>query len=163
MSELVTVTFDHPDTAGKALETLKRLQTEGALKVDDAAVMVRNAAGEASYEASRPLPGAGSGAAWGALWGTLFGAIFLMPIAGAAIGAGAGALSGKLSKSGLQEVTRQKISDELRPNTSQLFVRVSQVTDRNKVLAALEPLTGGRIIQSNLSVDDQDALQKALD
>jgi uncharacterized membrane protein len=50
----------------------------------------------------------------------------------------------------------------LRPNSSQLFVRVSQVTDRNKVLAALEPLTGGKITQSNLSVDDQDALQQAL-
>jgi uncharacterized membrane protein len=156
------VTFDNADTAGKALETLKRLQTEGALKVDDAAVVVRNAAGEVSYEPSRQLPGAAVGAAWGALWGTLFGAIFLVPIAGLAIGAGAGALSGKLSQIGLEEAARQRLNDELRPNTSQLFVRVSEVKDRNKVLAALEPLTGGKITESNLSVDDQDALQQAL-
>jgi uncharacterized membrane protein len=162
MSTLVVVAFDNPDTAGKALETLKHLQTEGALKVDDAAVVVRKADGEVSYEPSQPLAGAATGAAFGALWGTLLGAIFLMPIAGLALGAGAGALSGKLGQIGLEETARRQINDSLRPNTSQLFVRVSHVTDRDKVLAELEPLSGGTITQSNLSVDDQAALQQAL-
>ena len=46
MSHLIVVTFENPDEAGQVLETLRSVQREGYLSLDDSAVVVKDEEGK---------------------------------------------------------------------------------------------------------------------
>jgi uncharacterized membrane protein len=145
------------------LDTVKDLQREGLLSMEDAAVVVRDADGKVSYRTTRELPGAGAGAAMGGLWGLLFGSILFVPLLGAATGAALGALGGAAGKADLDEAYKEQINDQLRPDTSMLFLRVQDVRRAEEILGRLDAEQfGGRVLQSNLSEGAERALQHAL-
>jgi uncharacterized membrane protein len=163
MSQIVSIAFDDAQQADQMLGLLKELQQEGLLSLEDAASVVRDANGKVSYRTSRELPGAGTGALMGGLWGLLFGSILFVPLLGAAGGAALGAIGGALSKNDLDETFRQQINDQLRPNTSMLFLRVRANARGEEILRRLgaEQL-GGKVLKSNLSEESERALQQAL-
>ena len=98
-----------------------------------------------------------SGAVGGGFWGVLIGLIFMNPLLGLVVGAGAGAVAGALSDVGIND---DFMKQKLTPGTSALFVLVdSDLTD--KVLDALRG-TGGTVLQSSLSHEDEAKLQAAL-
>jgi hypothetical protein len=57
MGLIVAIAFDDGRQADRMLDALQDLQVEGLLKLDDSAMVIRNAAGEVSYRSSRVCPG----------------------------------------------------------------------------------------------------------
>ncbi len=163
MSQIITIAFDDARRADQMLDTLKEFEREGLLKLEDASVVVRDADGKVSYRTTNELPGAGAGALWGGLWGLLFGSILFVPLLGAATGAALGALGGAVGKAGLDEAYKQQINDQLRPNTSMLFLRVEDAARGDEILRRLSVQQfGGRVLRSNLSEETERALREAL-
>ena len=95
-----------------------------------------------------------------AIGASLIGLIFMNPLLGLVVGAGAGAVAGALSDVGINDDFMKQLAEKLTPGTSALFVLVdSDLTD--KVLDALRG-TGGTVLQSSLSHEDEAKLQAAL-
>jgi uncharacterized membrane protein len=86
--------------------------------------------------------------------------IFLNPLFGMAVGAAAGAVSGALTDVGINEKFMKDLAATLKPGSSVLFVLVRQLTP-DKVLEELAG-TGGKVLQSSLSHEDEAKLQAAL-
>ncbi|HEY7061251.1 MAG TPA: DUF1269 domain-containing protein [Chloroflexota bacterium] len=166
-STVIGISFDNPAEAARLKTEVQSLQTDGLLKLEDAAVVVRDADGKVSYDTGSAMPGAGTGAIFGSLWGLLIGSIFLMPVAGVAMGAAAGAISGHFGKVAVDESFKQRLNDGLRPNTSALLLRVANVSQADQVLARIKTFIeqekiGGQIMYTNLSPEAEQAVQAAL-
>jgi uncharacterized membrane protein len=101
-----------------------------------------------------------AGAVSGGFWGTLIGLIFLNPLLGLALGASSGAVSGALTDVGLDDKFMKSLAETLNNGSSVLFVLVRKATP-DKVLEELEG-TGGKIIKTSLSHEDESKLQAAL-
>ncbi len=100
------------------------------------------------------------GAVSGGFWGLLIGLIFLNPLVGIAVGAGAGAVGGALSDVGINDKFMKSLAKRLVPGTSALFI-LTQSDFTDKVLEKLQG-TGGKILQTSLSHEDEDRLQRVL-
>ncbi len=83
------------------------------------------------------------------------------PLLGLAAGAAGGALSGALADVGINDDFMKQLASELKPGSSVLFVLVKHFTP-DKVLAELEG-TGGRLLKTSLSDEDEAKLQAVLD
>jgi uncharacterized membrane protein len=101
-----------------------------------------------------------TGAISGGFWGSLIGLIFLNPLLGLAAGAAAGAVSGALSDVGINDTFMKDLANTMQPSSSALFVLVRKSTP-DKVLEELQG-TGGTILKTSLSHEDEDKLQAAL-
>src|SRR5687768_3557578 len=91
MYDLIVMTFDSPEAAEGARGAIKKLQNEGLLNLEDAAVLRSDASGkvEVDNELSRDVK---IGAGLGALLGAMF--TFFFPFVGLVLGAAGGALVG---------------------------------------------------------------------
>ena len=93
----------------------------------------------------------------------LIGLLFLNPLLGAAVGATAGALSGRFRDIGLNDQMMRDLAQSFKLGSSGLFVLVRRAT-ADKVLEGLKAFAGkGKILQTSLSKDDEDALRKSLE
>jgi len=161
MSNLVVVVFNDEVTAFEMRAALLRMQQEYLIELEDAVVVTRDKNGKTKLDQAVNLTSAG--AVGGGFWGLLIGLIFLNPLLGAALGAGAGALSGKLSDIGLNDQMMKDIGKSFTPGSSGLFVLVRKATV-DKVLAGLKEFAGkGKLFQTSLSKDDENALRQALE
>jgi uncharacterized membrane protein len=145
------------DTADKVLEELKKLQKESLITLEDAAVVIRSADGKAKVKQAQNLVGAG--ALGGSFWGLLIGALFWMPWLGLAMGALSGALSGKLTDIGIDDKFIKEVSESIEPGNSAIFMLIWKATE-DKVIERLKPF-GGKIIHTNLSQAQEDAITEA--
>jgi uncharacterized membrane protein len=158
MATLTVWKLDSAEGAGPALETIKRLQQQQLLQLDDAAVVTwPKGARKPSVRQLQEI--VGYGALGGAFWGLLFGMLFLMPLLGMAIGAGVGALVASTADVGIDDKLIKELRDKITPGTSALLLLTSSVvTDR--VAEELEGHVGhAELIESNLSRDQQAKLR----
>jgi uncharacterized membrane protein len=149
--------FGDPEGAGRAQDTLMRLQQQGLITVHDAAVV--------SWPAEKKRPKtkqlhslAGAGALEGSFWGLLFGLLFFVPLFGVAVGAAMGALTGSLGDVGIDDEFIESVRSEVQPGTSALFVMTSDAVD-DKVrdaFAGEKP----KLIVTNLSSDEEARLRE---
>ena len=102
-----------------------------------------------------------TGAVSGGFWGSLVGLIFLNPLLGLAVGASAGAVSGALTDVGIDNNFMKQLAGDFKNGSSLLFVLVRKVTP-DKVLAELQG-TGGKVIKTSLTHEQEAKLQAALD
>ena len=102
-----------------------------------------------------------AGAVSGGFWGALIGLIFLNPLLGMAIGAAGGAASRALTDVGINDQFMKELAENLKPNSSALFVLVRKANPE-RVLEELKG-TGGKILKTSLSHEDEAKLQAALD
>jgi uncharacterized membrane protein len=161
MSTLVAVVFNDEATAFDMRAKLAKMQSEYLIELEDAVVVTRDQKGRTKLDQAVNLTTAG--AVGGGFWGMLIGLIFLNPLLGAMIGAGAGALSGKLNDIGLNDRMLKDIGESFKPGTSGLFVLIRRAT-ADKVLAGLKEFTGkGKVFQTSLSKDDENALREVLE
>ncbi len=161
MSTLVAIVFDDEYTAFDMRTSVLKMQKEYLIEIDDSVVITRNQRGKVKLDQAVNLTSAG--ALGGGFWGLLIGMIFLNPLLGAALGAGAGALSGKFTDIGLDDKMLKEVAQSFKPGTSALFVVVRQAT-ADKVLHGLKQFAGkGRIFQTSLNKDDEEALREALE
>src|SRR5215471_8139506 len=161
MATLVAVVFDDESTAFEMRAALVKMQKQYLIQMEDAVVVTRDPDGKTKLHQATSLTAAG--AVSGGFWGMLIGLLFLNPLLGAAIGAGAGALSAKFKDIGLDDKMMKDVGDSLHPGTSALFVLLRKVT-ADKVLEGLKPFVGkGKVFQTSLNKDDEQALREALE
>lgn len=158
MSTLVAIGYDDQFKADEVRLTLLKLQKEYLIDLADAVVAVKDPKGKVRLHQAVNLTKAG--ALSGGFWGTLIGLIFLNPLLGMAVGAGAGAVSGALSDLGIEDKFMKDLAATMKPDTSVLFVLVRKATP-DKVLAEIKG-TGGTVLKTSLSHEDEAKLQAAL-
>jgi uncharacterized membrane protein len=158
MSTLVVIGYDNEFKAEEVRLTLRKLQKEYLIDLEDAVVAVKDDKGKVKLHQAVNLTAAG--AVGGGFWGSLIGLIFLNPLLGAAVGAAAGAASGALSDVGINDNFMKELASHLKPGTSALFVLVRKATP-DKVLEELKG-SGGKVLNTSLSHDDEAKLQAAL-
>jgi uncharacterized membrane protein len=152
MSTLVVVGYDQPDKAEEVRLKLQKLESEHLLDLADAVVAVQDEKGKVKLHQSGNL--ITDGVASAGFCGSLTGLIFQ--------NAAAGAASGALTDVGINEHFMKQLSATLKPSSSTLFVLLRRpTTDRDRVLEELNG-TGGKIIKTSLSHQDEAKLQAAL-
>jgi len=158
MSTLVVVGYDDLFKAEETRLKLWKMQKEYLIDMADAVVAVKDPSGKVKLHQAVNLTAAG--AAGGGFWGALIGLMFLNPLVGMAIVATAGAVSGALGDVGINDNFMKDLAATLHPGSSALFVLVRKSTP-DKVLEELAG-TGGKVLKSSLSHDDEAKLQAAL-
>ena len=158
MSTLVVIGYNDKFKAEDVRLMLLKMQKDYLIDLEDAVVAVKDESGKVKLHQMYHLTAAG--AVGGGFWGTLIGLIFLNPLLGLAVGASAGAVSGALTDVGLDDKFMKSLAETLNNGSSVLFVLVRKATP-DKVLEELEG-TGGKIIKTSLSHDDESKLQAAL-
>jgi len=158
MSTLSVFKFETPTGADEALKTLKGLQEQQLITVEDAATVSwpPGKKGPKTHQASNM---AGIGALDGAFWGMLFGLLFFVPFFGLAIGAGIGALTGKFSDFGIDDKFIKQVQSQVVEGTSALFLLSSNAVI-DKVVAAFKD-NKPEIISTNLPADKEAELKEA--
>jgi uncharacterized membrane protein len=157
MSELIVITFDDTEQAGDALESLKKMQNQGVVKINDAAVVVKEESGKVEVK-NQLDTGIKGGALAGGLLGLLLAGLFF-PVAGLVIGALGGALVGKTLNYGVDQSFVKDVTESLTPGSSALFVLGSGQS--TAVRAALEPFKG-TVYQTTLPPEAVETLEAAL-
>ena len=158
MNTLIVIGYPDVDQAEEVRLKLRKLHRDYLIDLDDAVVAVKDAGGKIKLHQAVNLTAAGASS--GGFWGMLIGMIFLNPLLGLAVGASAGAVSGSLTDVGINDDFMKNLAKTLTPGSSALFVLVRKMTP-DKVLKELEG-SGGTVIQTSLSDDDEEKLQAAL-
>jgi uncharacterized membrane protein len=156
MSNLIVITFDNEDEAGKVREALKSQSAN--INLDDSAVVVKDAEGEVHVK-NEVDRGVAVGAVGGGALGLLIGGL-LFPIGGLVLGVLAGALVGKMLDMGVDKKFVEDVSEHLQPGTSALFIIVREANP-NVALAALRPYKG-KVIQTSLPPEAEAELRRIL-
>jgi uncharacterized membrane protein len=158
MSTLVVIEYEDMYKAEETRLLLRKLQKDYLIDLEDAVVAVKDAEGKVQLHQAINLTA--MGAVSGGFWGSLIGLIFLNPLLGLAVGAGAGAVSGALTDVGVNDQFMKELAAGLKPGGSALFVLVRKSTP-DKVLEELTG-TGGKILRTSLTHEDEAKLQTAL-
>ena len=160
MSTLVVVGYDDIYKAEEVRLQLWKLQRDYLLDLEDAVVAVKNDKGKVKLNQAVSMTSAG--ALSGGFWGSLIGLMFLNPLLGLAVGASAGAVSGALTDVGIDDNFMKELAATLTPGSSALFVLLrNPSTAPDKVLEELKG-TGGTILKTSLSHEDEAKIQAAL-
>ncbi len=158
MSTLIVVGYEDMFKAEEVRMTLQKMQKDYLIDLEDAAVAVKDENGKVKLHQAINLTAVG--ALSGGFWGSLVGLIFLNPLLGLAVGASAGAVSGALTDIGVNDDFMKKLAETLKPGSSALFILVRKMT-ADKVLEEVAG-TGGTVLQSSLTNEDEAKLQAAL-
>jgi uncharacterized membrane protein len=160
MSTLIVVGYKDIHKAEEVRLQLWKLQRDYLLDLEDAVVAVKNDKGKVKLHQAVSLTSAG--AVSGGFWGSLIGLMFLNPLLGLAVGASAGAVSGALTDVGIDDNFMKNLGATLTPGSSALFVLLrNPTTAPDKVLEELKG-TGGTILKTSLSHEDEAKIQAAL-
>jgi uncharacterized membrane protein len=158
MADLIVIEYDDMHTAEEVRLKLQKMQRDYLVDVADAVVAVKDEKGKVRLNQIHNLTA--TGAVSGGFWGTLIGLIFLNPLLGMAAGAAAGAIGGALADVGINDSFMKQVASGFNNGSSALFVLVRKVTP-DKVLAELQG-TGGKILQTSLTHEQETKLQAAL-
>jgi uncharacterized membrane protein len=165
MADLVAITYPDEHRAAEVVATLRRLQHEYLLDLEDSCVVTKDAQGKIKLHQAVNLTA--TGAASGAFWGSLIGLLFFFPLGGLAvagglaIGAASGALSGALSDYGIDDTFIRSLSEQMPPGSSAIFMLVRKATT-DKVAPELAKF-GGKILYTSVSKEAKAQFQAMLD
>lgn len=158
MADLIVIEYDEMYKAEEVRLRLQKMQRDYLVDLEDAVVAVKDQKGKVKLDQIHNVTA--HGAISGGFLGTLVGIIFLNPLLGLAAGAAAGAISGALTDVGISDKFMKNVASGFNNGSSALFVLVRKVTP-DKVRAELEG-TGGKILQTSLSHEEEEKLQAAL-
>jgi uncharacterized membrane protein len=158
MSTLVVIGYDDQFKAEEVRLSLMKMQKDYLIDLEDAVVAVKDQKGKLRLHQAVNVTAAG--AVSGGFWGALVGLLFLNPLLGMAMGATAGAVSGALTDVGIDDKFMKELAANMKPGSSTLFVLVRKATP-DKVLDEVKG-TGGKVLRTSLSHDDEAKLQAAL-
>jgi len=158
MSNLVVITFDQAEEAGKVLESLRSIGRQGLLSLDDSAVVVKDQEGKIHIK-NETDRGVKVGAVGGGALGLLIGSVFF-PFAGLIGGALVGAVVGKMADLGVDQKFVHEVGAALKPDSSALFILVRQA-NTTAALAALKPYQG-EVYHTSLPPEAEESLRDIL-
>jgi len=135
--ELVAAVYPNLFEAQATLNDLVELHKSDAIELLDAAVMVRDQAGNLTISERAELT-PGKGATRGALIGAVLGVVFPPSLlASAALGAAAGAVTGKVTDQGFSNDMLEDLAAELEPGKSAILAVVEHIL-YEKMMDAVE-------------------------
>lgn len=157
MATLVAIAYDDMDQAECMMRSIGELVKEHSLTLEDAVIAEHTDNGKLKLH--QPSL-AWTGAASGALWGGVIGLLFLVPVFRTAVGAAAGAAGRAASDYGVHDDFVEQLAEQLPRGGAAVVVLVQECT-RDKVVPEIST-HGGRLIQSTLSNDQEEAFQESL-
>ena len=158
MSNLVVITFNGSEEAGKVRESLRSVEKQGLLSLDDSAVVVKDAEGKLHVK-NQTDRGVKIGAIGGGTLGLLIGSVFF-PFAGLIGGAMVGAVVGKMADMGVDQQFVHEVGTALQPDTSALFILVREANPA-AALSALKPYEG-QVYHTSLPSETEEELRRIL-
>lgn len=158
MSNLIVITFDNMEEAGKVRHSLRQIQREGMISLDDSAVVVKDEHGKVHVKDEIDR-GVKIGAVGGGLLGVLIGGLFF-PFAGLLIGILGGMGVGALADLGIQKRFVKEVSAAITPGTSAIFLIIRD-SRPDAALAALRPYKG-TVYHTSLDPEDEENLRSTL-
>ena len=159
MADLIVIEYDDIHKAEEVRLKLQKMERDYLVDLEDAVVATKDEKGKVRLNQIQNLTA--SRAVSGGYLGALIGLLFLNPLLGAAVGVTAGAVSGALTDVGINNNFMKEIASGFQNRSSALFVLVRKVTP-DKVRAELEG-SGGKILQTSLTHEEEAKLQAALD
>ena len=159
MADLIVIEYDDIHKAEEVRLKLQKMERDYLVDLEDAVVATKDEKGKVRLNQIHNLTA--SRAVSGGYLGALIGLLFLNPLLGAAVGVTAGAVSGALTDVGINNNFMKEIASGFQNRSSALFVLVRKVTP-DKVRAELEG-SGGKILQTSLTHEEEAKLQAALD
>ena len=158
MADLIVITFDSASEAGQVRETLRSIEKQGLLSLDDSAVVVKDQEGKIHIK-NETDRGVKVGAVGGGALGLLIGSIFF-PFAGLIGGAIAGAVVGALAELGVDQKFVDEVGAALKPDSSAIFVLVREANPA-AAIAALKPYKG-QVYHTSLPGETEQQLRDIL-
>jgi len=124
--EIIVAAFQDPNGASAALEELKQAKKQGLIKIEDAAILVKDADGKLRIKETADM-GGGKGAVIGGVLGGVVG-LLAGPIGWAALGGAViGGLVARSHDGGFSDARLKQIGDSLKPNTSAIIAVIDHV------------------------------------
>ena len=158
MANLIVVVFDDPEEASNVRKTLRSVQKSGHLRLDDSAVVVKDADGKfhVKNEVDRGIK---IGAIGGGFLGVLISSVFF-PFAGLFVGALSGAAIGAAAKMGISQSFVKEVGESMENESSALFI-ILRDSEPDVAVAALKPYKG-KVLHTTLSPEDEENLRGVL-
>jgi uncharacterized membrane protein len=134
-SELVVLTFDSPEAAEHGLDTLRTLEAEGFLEIDECALISHD---EQGLLTAKPADHCDRWrkATFGGVIGLLVGGVIGLPVLGVLAGAG-GAARLKDHADRLEQVI-SSVGDDMEPGSSVLALTLTSLSDAATVADRLQ-------------------------
>ncbi len=161
MSDIGIVTFHDEKKAKEVLKSLKKLEKDKIIKLDDAAIVTKGEDGKVDISQTldgTTAKGAVSGGAIGLVIGTMVGG----PIGGALLGAAAGAFTGKKIDYGIPDEKIKAVSEALEDHSSAIFVKMTLTENNRPILRQLMKDAGGTLFELELSPESEANFNDAL-
>jgi uncharacterized membrane protein len=158
MSTFVAITFDGPGDAQAALGSVRALEHEARIGIEDTAVVSKDADG-AVHVKNEMASGTETGAAVGAVLGGLLFMVF--PVGAIVGGAVVGGLVGRAAAPGIDGQFVKEVEDGLKPGGSALFLQLKGGGDLGLLIGSMRQYSG-RVAQTTLDDEQEEALRQAL-
>ena len=157
MSDILAITFDGADEAEAALRSIRAIEHEGRIQLEDTAVVRKDADGKVTIH-NELASGTEAGIGVGAVLGGLLFAVF--PVAGIVGGALAGGLVGRSVAPGIDDKFVKEVANDLPPGGSALFLQI-RGGDTELLVGALRQYHG-RVRQTSLPDEIEQALDSSM-
>jgi uncharacterized membrane protein len=159
MSFLTVVVFDDIEQAGEVRQSLRSIQKQGMLSLDDSAVIVKDEDGQVHVK-NEVDRGIKVGLAGGGLIGMFVGFLFGGPIGAMLLGALGGAAVGSLADLGIQKSFVKDVTEAMTPGSSAIFFIIRDANP-NAAIAALKPYKG-EVYHTALPTEAEETLRRVL-
>jgi len=158
MSNWTAMIFEGQDQAAEVRETLRNLEKQGLIHVDDSAIIIRDEEGKVHVKGQ-----ADTGSKWGAVGGALIGGLLLImfPVAGIVGGAVVGGLIGKMAGVSIDKKFIADVQDALKPGNSGIILVTSKGYP-DAVINAIEPYKG-KLFSTSLDTEAEKQIREALE
>jgi uncharacterized membrane protein len=154
--QVIVAAFKDENKANDALKALKEAQKAGLIKIDDAAVLRKDANGKLHLKETADM-GGGKGAVIGGVAGAVVG-VLAGPVGWAALGgAMIGGLAAKLSDGGFKDERLKKLGEGLGPGNSAIVAVVEHTWVREVEKAMAD--AGAQVVTEQISADIARQLQ----
>ena len=159
MSFLTVVVFEDEEQASEVRESLKSIQKQGLLDLDDSAIIVKDEDGQVHVK-NEVDRGIKVGIAGGGLIGLFVGFMFGGPLGSLLLGGIGGAIVGKVAAMGIDKKFVNEVKEKMEPGTSALFLLVRDA-NANAAIAALRPYEG-TVYYTTLDPEAEEELRHVL-
>jgi uncharacterized membrane protein len=156
MSDLVAITFDGEGDAASALGSVRALEKDGRIGLEDTAIVTKDADGKVHVK-NEMASGTETGAIVGGVLGAMLLVVFPVGLIGGAI---VGGLIGRAAKPGIDGTFVKNVEDGLALGGSALFL-LTKGGDPGLLIASMRQHQG-QVVQTTLDDEEEAALRDSL-